>query len=155
MPVEPVFVDAGGGVDIGARREQHARGLQMPVLGGHVQQRGVDQGRERADHRRPVREQRGIGLQGRPQAVGVVEQHRSESRVIELGAAVEEQAQAVGEVVRPRIHLGQVRHDRLAVDEPPDIESIVQNPLEPSGRMPLDFPEQVELNAWHGRVKAF
>jgi hypothetical protein len=70
---------------------------------------------------------RWVVAQCRRQAVGIVEENRSDSRIVKLGPTVEQQAQAVRKIVGAQVHLGQMRDDRLAFDQGPYVESLVQD----------------------------
>jgi hypothetical protein len=89
----------------------------------------------------------------------VVEQHRRQQRVVEHGAAIEQQSQAIGKCRRPHVHLGEPGDRRLAADGRARIEAIGENRADVVDRMRLERPDEIVARGHHGwrfqRSRAF
>jgi hypothetical protein len=83
------------------------------------------------------------------QTIAIVKEHMTESRILELPAALEQQLQTLGKAVGPGIHLSQMRDDRFAVDHRSGGEPAIQNAAHVSDGVPFDGAQQVEFDSSH------
>ena len=100
VAAEPVQVDAGRGVDIGAELDERAGGVEMAELGRDVEQRGLEQRGERRLQRGSMRDEGRVGGDGRADFLRIVEHDGRNERVTKRGPATHDQAEAFGEVRR-------------------------------------------------------
>ena len=143
LPVEAVSVDGCPRIHVGAPAYEDARRLEVPVFRRDVEERGSIQRSEGGHHRGPMRDHRGVRVDGVLERIWIVEQHGRHDRIVEHRAALEHQSHARGERARPHVHFGEPAHRGLSPDRLARVQAEVEERPDLIDRMGLERPDQL------------
>jgi hypothetical protein len=90
---------------------------------------------------------RAIRRDGSKPMFGIVKKNRANSWIVKHGAAFEQQPKAVGELVRPCIHLREGVDQGLALDRRSNVEPGVQNRTDVADGMNLKGAKEIEFES--------